>query len=208
VRLAFAAAAICAASIPAQAATIFEGTATVTLRDHDPGLVVAATAFNFGAFTLDLDPSTGSIPSVQVANVFGISTPEKAVTLFEDTRAYDISVAFNFADPLGVIGAPITGSTRGVFQLFANGHGKVTWEGPQIYTFGNGGAFRVKLKNTDFALGGQVANVAGEFKLLSESISAVPEPATWAMMFLGFGAVGAAVRRRRKAVGQLRTVLA
>jgi hypothetical protein len=28
----------------------------------------------------------------------------------------------------------------------------------------------------------------------------VPEPGTWAMMILGFGAVGAAVRRRRKNV--------
>jgi hypothetical protein len=30
--------------------------------------------------------------------------------------------------------------------------------------------------------------------------NAVPEPATWAMMLLGFGAVGFAVRRRRKPV--------
>ena len=30
------------------------------------------------------------------------------------------------------------------------------------------------------------------------SQSAVPEPATWAMMLLGFGAVGTALRRRRK----------
>jgi hypothetical protein len=184
-----AAAALCTASISAQAATVFEGVATVTLRDRDPGLVVAATPLNFGPFTLDLDPSTGSIPRVHVANVFGISTPENAITLFEDTRSYDISVAFNFADPLGVVGAPITGSTRGVFRLFANGHGSVTWDGPQTYTFGNGGAFRVKLKNADFALGGSVANVAGEFKLLSESVSAVPEPATWAMMVLGFGGI-------------------
>lgn len=29
------------------------------------------------------------------------------------------------------------------------------------------------------------------------SLSAVPEPATWALMILGFGAVGAAMRRRR-----------
>lgn len=30
---------------------------------------------------------------------------------------------------------------------------------------------------------------------------AVPEPATWAMMLLGFGAIGAAMRRRRQSVG-------
>jgi hypothetical protein len=30
------------------------------------------------------------------------------------------------------------------------------------------------------------------------SFSAVPEPATWGMMLLGFGAVGYAMRRRRR----------
>ena len=32
---------------------------------------------------------------------------------------------------------------------------------------------------------------------ISLSIAAVPEPATWAMMIIGFGAVGVAARRRR-----------
>jgi hypothetical protein len=34
------------------------------------------------------------------------------------------------------------------------------------------------------------------------TVPAVPEPATWGMMILGFGIVGAATRRRRKTVGQ------
>src|SRR6478609_8171997 len=117
-KIAIAAAALSAASIPAQAATIFEGSTTISVRDHDPGLVVKATPLNFGPFTLDLDPATGSIPKSRTISVFGISTPEKAVTLFEDTASYDISVSFHFADPLNVAGSPITGTTRGVFTLF------------------------------------------------------------------------------------------
>lgn len=35
---------------------------------------------------------------------------------------------------------------------------------------------------------------------LSGSIAAVPEPATWGLMIVGFGLVGASVRRRRSAV--------
>lgn len=35
------------------------------------------------------------------------------------------------------------------------------------------------------------------FSLLGARIGAVPEPATWSMMIVGFGAVGASVRRRR-----------
>ena len=34
------------------------------------------------------------------------------------------------------------------------------------------------------------------------SIAAVPEPATWAMLILGFGAIGLAARRRRRALHQ------
>jgi len=36
-----------------------------------------------------------------------------------------------------------------------------------------------------------------DFTVQVPSISAVPEPATWALMILGFGLVGAAMRRRR-----------
>ena len=31
---------------------------------------------------------------------------------------------------------------------------------------------------------------------------ATPEPATWAMMTIGFGAIGIAIRRRRKSINQ------
>jgi hypothetical protein len=33
---------------------------------------------------------------------------------------------------------------------------------------------------------------------LTFNASAVPEPATWAMMLVGFGAIGAAARSRRR----------
>ncbi len=36
---------------------------------------------------------------------------------------------------------------------------------------------------------------------ISQLAGAVPEPATWAMMILGFGVVGGALRRRRKMTG-------
>lgn len=48
------------------------------------------------------------------------------------------------------------------------------------------------------ALGGQVAANA----LASRTFDAVPEPASWAMMILGFGAAGAAMRRRRALAAQ------
>lgn len=38
---------------------------------------------------------------------------------------------------------------------------------------------------------------------VSEFVSAVPEPATWAMMLVGFGAIGATMRRRTRRVAAL-----
>lgn len=46
------------------------------------------------------------------------------------------------------------------------------------------------------ALGAQV----GAYALAARTFQAVPEPSTWAMMIVGFGAAGAVIRRRRELV--------
>ena len=48
-----------------------------------------------------------------------------------------------------------------------------------------------------------ISNVSAGGKnvlLKSATLSAAPEPATWALMIVGFGGIGAAVRRRRTQV--------
>lgn len=62
-----------------------------------------------------------------------------------------------------------------------------------------GGVLTIRLSsvangNSWFAKGGSVS-----LKLESAAPAAVPEPATWALMVAGFGLVGGAVRRRRRA---------
>ena len=60
-------------------------------------------------------------------------------------------------------------------------------------TFGSGGSFSLLLQDATFGTPGS-ARVSGTFTYVSPS---VPEPGTWAMMLLGFGAVVFAMRRRR-----------
>jgi len=70
------------------------------------------------------------------------------------------------------------------------------------YLSTHGGDFQFSELNLD----GQLINTAGAIQFVSGSTLTytpppVPEPATWAMMLLGFGAIGASMRlRRRRAV--------
>ena len=55
--------------------------------------------------------------------------------------------------------------------------------------------------NFDFG-GAQVnqiilSSTSNSFEVDNFAVAAVPEPATWAMMIMGFGAMGAVIRRRR-----------
>jgi hypothetical protein len=52
----------------------------------------------------------------------------------------------------------------------------------------------------DFYSLGTNGQTTGNILLSSATVAGVPEPATWAMMLLGFGAIGVAARRRRKTV--------
>ena len=110
-----------------------------------------------------------------------------------------ISVAFSFTNPTGPGGA-VSGTTNGV-NLIVLQFGKLEWTagGTQTFTFANNNVLKVQLSDATFNGGAfglrpgydYGANVSATFTL-----TAVPEPATWAMMIGGFAVVGAAARRR------------
>lgn len=193
---------------PAAAATNITGSvSSISFHNSDPGLVIAASALPFPSFTLN----PGEFFDVDVLN---IGTGEGTVntnflSLFgEDTNPYPISVDFSFTDPAGASGAPVSGSTFGFIApltscgVLAGGCGRVSWDGPSTFSFGTGGQFSVKLFDATFGTPGS-ANVKGRFTLVSDSVSAVPEPSTWAMLLLGFGFIGGAVRSTRRRKGSV-----
>ncbi len=57
---------------------------------------------------------------------------------------------------------------------------------------------------TNYSLGGTFTTQDGSVAQRANfaPAAAVPEPATWAMMLLGFGAIGGAMRRRRRSTAQ------
>ncbi|WP_312162560.1 PEPxxWA-CTERM sorting domain-containing protein [Phenylobacterium sp.] len=195
------------AAVPAaEAATVFSGTVnTIQANNVDPGLVVQTG--NFNSFSLPLEVGVTSAP----VGLFSIWTNEADIG-WDDLARSNIFVQLQFSSPTGPwTGGPIGGETFGVWGVFKEG-GRVEWDGPATYTFGNGGKLEVSLNNTNFNWGdwslfnpetnpGQQygAVVEARFKLV-ELPSAVPEPATWAMMITGFGLAGVAIRRRRESL--------
>ncbi len=192
------------AAVPAaEAATVFSGTVNNVNANHaDPGLVVETG--NFNSFSLPLEVGVTSAP----VGLFSIWTNESDIG-WDDLASSAIFVQLQFTAPAGPwAGGPIGGETFGVWGVFREG-GKVEWDGPATYTFGNGGKLEVSLNDTYFNWGDYAWNpktnpgqqygavVSGNFKLI-DLPSAVPEPATWAMMITGFGLAGVAIRRRRE----------
>ncbi|HEY1926158.1 MAG TPA: PEPxxWA-CTERM sorting domain-containing protein [Caulobacteraceae bacterium] len=73
--------------------------------------------------------------------------------------------------------------------------------GDQVFEVGNGGTLIAPVGTTKFYLatvdGFQWSNNSGAFT----ATVAVPEPAAWAMMLLGLGGIGVALRSRRRQSG-------
>ena len=99
-----------------------------------------------------------------------------------------------------VNGSPIAAPTGNYGNYFTSGPGFLDGSGTRFFTNSgidvrffqqsNNGLYRV---NTFGAFG------SSEYVTVTSSLipaAAVPEPAVWAMLLMGFGAVGAALRRR------------
>ncbi len=66
-------------------------------------------------------------------------------------------------------------------------------------SFGTNFRFTAQFDAPTFLEDIQFVSTRNSFEFDNVSIAAVPEPATWAFMILGFGAIGGAMRRQRKA---------
>ncbi|NVD44296.1 PEPxxWA-CTERM sorting domain-containing protein [Qipengyuania atrilutea] len=142
------------------------------------GTIGVLDAGNITAFTFNLDDGF---------DTFTI-TEDNAETLFGGAGfiATLDSLRFNFSNPdaFALFQNPIPASGRN-FICFAGGlcGGGSNRVSITVRTFGGG------IPQTGNQIVGSVGTVNG----------AVPEPATWAMMLLGFAATGMAMRRRKQA---------
>lgn len=135
------------------------------------------TGLNTASFELDCSPTNVYSPREGVFNL------------------YDVPIVFNgiagtgeidFMSP--VLGGGLTLDVEGVGGLFFQGDPLFSgYEDAPTFVPGD-------YVGTDGVSGPTIYNIS-----ISNVSAAVPEPATWAMMLLGFGAIGVSARRRRKA---------
>jgi hypothetical protein len=199
------AAGLCAAAVTAAAASgahaeVFSGTYDVSLNSADPGLVLnwspIAPGLNFNL------PTVGSSTDFDLFNLF---TDEDWVNSGEDDVGKPIQVNFTFTLPSG-FGGSITGETTGesfFYGVLQDGH--VAWDngGDALLNFAGGGQLLAHLDDANFNFGLFGLNEGPDYgapihATFTLNQGAVPEPATWAMMIIGFSMVGAGIRLSRR----------
>jgi len=162
----------------------------------------APTSAVSGSFSYDYDVAT----SLFTLTAFNLTIGPNAYTLASDVRGV-------YIDSYGLIiggrwsqnGSAVEGNTND-FAISIDGFNPMT--GTNSYGIGN-----VSTAN-GFTLYYSVANNSGTFSSTTDGVTrvqnlpaalpaAVPEPATWAMMLLGFGGIGFAMRKQRKPIRQI-----
>jgi hypothetical protein len=180
-------------------ATYTSGGLTVTAAGYSDGFVFSAPTDLYGknsggdeqGLGLAADPSgqneiywgnsrLGAFVELDVSALFGlVSNAQFFMGSTTDGEQWIVYGSNNagcgwFCSPPG---ASLNGFDEGTHDLFGFG----TYQYYDFYSLGTGG------------------NAApGNVLLGGLAMTPVPEPGTWAMMLLGFGAVGAAMRRNRK----------
>lgn len=159
-----------------------------------------------GQFSLGSDPNVANASTVPYVSVVS-GTPSGSYDYYSftvgaggSTALFDIDFGMNDFDPyLSLFDS--------AFNLIASHDdggvldpGSVDeWDPYFSYNFASGGLYYVRVGTccvspgtADYQLNVSLANPG--------TPGAVPEPATWAMMLMGFGATGFAMRRRRQSV--------
>lgn len=93
----------------------------------------------------------------------------------------------------------------GTFEL-ETGHTFYIWSQLQVFSLGSGFVDATNTFKVDFAANADPALkalITANAVLAPVDALAVPEPASWALMVLGFGAIGGAMRRSRRMAARL-----
>jgi hypothetical protein len=176
-------------------------TGAVALASPAYATIEVSSPTNVGCSTSPLAPPADTCAGYYDKNQFSntnVGAQQSAIDLLLGAGNY--TVDWNALNDAGLVVSG--GDLNALNALLANAGGQVLlglhW-GNVPGAYGNVSAFYL----WDNAAAGSIhlTDTQGYSNaVLYRSTGAVPEPATWAMMLLGFGAIGMVSRRRRKSV--------
>jgi hypothetical protein len=126
------------------------------------------------------------------------------ITLVPDGHDYTndlFKLLITFTNPADAGSGSFTADLIG--SLVANGDGGVSivWQNPtQVISSPSIGDFTLTLDTVSFSGSLALGETVLRQDITGRLQAAVPEPGTWALMLLGFGGIGFAMRRRQKPV--------
>ena len=168
---------------PANATVLTNGNNELAVRFHQTGQVAPASVAGVYTFALGTSPISFDF---SIGNVVA-------------STAFDTSGANIFLTSL------LTGQTVSYNPFFVGNDNTTTASGDVQnsarlnFGFLFGSNFNANVDNTyriDLTAGGNT--VTSFAQIGAGAVAAVPEPTTWAMMLMGFGAMGFALRRRKR----------
>lgn len=186
--------------------------ATITLQSVTPGSSTYSGPGGSPFYDFDTSTPVYSPPGVVVSG----STPGGFAQPLGSTGNY-FSVGPSTSSPATIFFGPFTGNlgmsfiwgsvdTYNTLQFVDQfGNALATFTGIQIFNPANGNqtspntnpivSFLITGSDTSSLAGIRLSSTQNAFEI--DNVAFAPEPATWAMMLLGFGAIGIAMRRRR-----------
>lgn len=151
-----------------------------------------------------------SVPASAAPFLFQLTGSKTATFTIDSSFAPDLVSSNAFGDQIsyntvngmfgGTTGSAAIGFGTNIYaQLNVTGTslGFTQFAGPNLFTLVNA---KPVFNVGTFAL---TSIVSGASTLRISAVAAVPEPASWAMMIVGLGAVGFAVRRRQKVIARV-----
>jgi hypothetical protein len=171
-----------------------QGCLSLTAAPCAPSNTSTLAGLTFTTGTFNQDTSASGFAAIGSGNTdtLGFFTQDGSANNYTGDF---FTLLVNFTAPAGVGGggnyfANLIGQVTGAGAN--NGGVQVTFTNPtQTFTYGNGQTFTLTVNNVAVSGTGALAPITGYIQ------AGVPEPATWAMMLLGFGGIGMAMRRRR-----------
>lgn len=158
--------------------------AAVGLAALSMGSVASASPLVLGACT----SSAGAITCTQTDDTISFNESVPSGTTFSSTVNFTNTAA-------GLYEIILESTTSGFNFTSVSVNGSSAWTGTSHLVDLSGISIGANLAdNVTFT--GTTTNAAGDTGSISFSLRAVPEPATWAMMLLGFAGIGFAMRRR------------